>query len=102
MFNQQDARAIPPVRRYDGLMSAEREFNVLGMALDVDEDDDLAQGQPVGALVIVKYLDQDGDVCYSPRATDMLGAVEAMGMLRYSQLMFEKGFMEACAAGDDD
>jgi hypothetical protein len=40
----------------------------------------LPEGTPLAALVVLKYLDEDGDHCYSASSTDGLSAVEALGM----------------------
>ena len=40
----------------------------------------LEEGIPLCALVILKYLDNDGDYAYQVKATDSLSCVEALGM----------------------
>ena len=52
------------------------EPTVLGMPLLGDHD----IAQPLGAVVCVKGLDEDGNVAYWSRATDSLSTTEAQGM----------------------
>lgn len=49
---------------------------VLGMPLIGDHD----IAQPLGALVIIKGLDEAGKVCHWARCTDDISTVEAVGM----------------------
>ena len=44
---------------------------------------------PLAALVILKALDEDGEVAYFVRATDSLSSVEALGMAHYAVLRLE-------------
>ena len=41
---------------------------------------------PLAALVIVKALDEDGDVAYYCKATEGLSSVEALGMAGYADV----------------
>jgi len=52
------------------------EATVLGMPLIGDHD----ICQPLGAVVCVKGLDEDGNVAYWSRATESLSLTEAQGM----------------------
>jgi hypothetical protein len=65
------------------------------MQLDVGEDDLIVTGQPLAAVVIVKILDEDGEVDYATGATEGLMSVEALGMARYAQLKLERGLTAA-------
>lgn len=44
-----------------------------------------AECVPLDALVIVKYFDEDGDVCYAIQSTGGVHSVEALGMLDYGR-----------------
>ena len=49
--------------------------------LDIGKD--LPEGwTPIEAFVAFKCLNEEGDVAYTGRATDSLGSMEAIGMLR--------------------
>lgn len=52
---------------------------VLGMQLDVGEDDPIVTAQPVSAFIVVKALDEDGDLVYLTGATEGLHSVECLG-----------------------
>lgn len=54
---------------------------VLGMAIDLA--DDLAQ--PLAAVVIVKGLDNDGNIAYWTSITEGLTGVEAWGMVMFAE-----------------
>lgn len=64
---------------------------VFGMPIDLEESDRdwVSGGQPLGALVIVKMIGDDGEVGYYTGATERLPTVEALGMARYAQLTLE-------------
>lgn len=64
---------------------------VLGIPLDVGGDDLITELQPVNALVVVKGLDEDGDVCYATAATEGLSAIECLGMAEYAALKLRTG-----------
>lgn len=66
---------------------------VLGMPLDVTEDDPVATCQPLSAMIVVKALDGDGDVVYLTAATEGLMSVECLGMARYAVLKLEQGLI---------
>lgn len=63
------------------------------MNLDVEEDDVLYSVQPLCAVIMVKALNEDGHVCYLSRATTGLTSVEALAMVRYTQLKLEHGLI---------
>jgi hypothetical protein len=64
---------------------------ILGMLLDIAEDDPIATVQPLCGLVIIKALDEDGEVAYMTAATPDLMTVECLGMARYAVLKLENG-----------
>lgn len=64
---------------------------ILGMPLDAAEDDPIATCQPLSGFVVVKALDEDGEVCYLTAATEGLKSVECLGMARYAVLKLERG-----------
>lgn len=49
-------------------------------------------GQPIAALVVVKYFDDEAEngVAYRALATDGLTSVEAIGMARYATVRLER------------
>lgn len=66
---------------------------VLGMPLDVADDDPAKTGQPLGAVVVAKVLGDDGEIYYLGNATDGIKSVEALGMLRYGLMKLERRMM---------
>ena len=64
---------------------------VLGMTLDVGEDDTIVTAQPLSAFVVVKALDEDGDLVYLTGATDGLHSVECLGMAEYAAARLRAG-----------
>ena len=64
---------------------------VLGMPLDVGEDDLITSIQPLAAVVIVRGLDGDGDMVYATAATEGLHSLDAWAMARYAALKLETG-----------
>jgi hypothetical protein len=61
------------------------------MPLDAAEDDPITTAQPLCGLVIVKALDEDGEVVYLTAATDGLKSVECLGMAEYAVLRLKHG-----------
>jgi hypothetical protein len=64
---------------------------ILGMPLDLAEDSAIAGCQPLCGFVVVKALDEDGDVCYLTAATHDLESVECLGMAEYAALKLRRG-----------
>lgn len=64
---------------------------ILGMPLDVADDDPISTAQPLSGFVVIKALDEDGDVCYLTAATDGLTSVECLGMAEYAALRLRQG-----------
>lgn len=53
---------------------------------------DLAdEGTALECVLLVKYIDSDGDICYATRASEGVGLIERIGMLR-----------AACAVAEND
>lgn len=50
---------------------------------------------PVSAIVVIKCLDEDGDLAYYCRATDSLTVVEAIGMAAYAKNRLHKLLSES-------
>jgi hypothetical protein len=73
---------------------------VLGMPLDVGEDDLITTVQPLAAVVIVRALDEDGDVVYATACTEGLHSLDAWAMARYAALRLETA-MAGRMRGDD-
>jgi hypothetical protein len=73
---------------------------VLGMPLDVGEGDVITTAQPLSALVVVKALDEDGDIVYLTGATEGLQSVECLGMAEYAALRLRRGLRSRLP--DDD
>lgn len=42
-------------------------------------------------VVLIKFIDEDGDLCYATRASESVGLIERIGMLR-----------AACATAESD
>ena len=53
------------------------DLTVAGLSIPGDNDDIV---QPLEAVISLKGLNKDGDVCYWSKATDGLTTVEARGM----------------------
>jgi hypothetical protein len=66
------------------------DHTILGMPLDVADDDLIASLQPLCGMLIVKGLDEQGNVCYATAATGALSTVECLGMARYAVLKLER------------
>jgi len=70
------------------------EYTILGMPLDVDaENDQITLVQPLCGFIVIKALNEDGEVCYLTAATSGLKSVECLGMVRYAELKLERGLM---------
>ena len=76
------------------------EHLILGMPLDVADDDLIATAQPLSGFVMVKALDSDGDLLYLTAATEGLTSVECLGMAEYAALKLRHGLAERLE-GDD-
>jgi hypothetical protein len=74
---------------------------VLGMPLDVTENDLIASVQPLCGFVVVKALNEDGEVVYCTAATPGLKSVECLGMARYAVLKLERGLLAGMEDDDD-
>lgn len=55
---------------------------------------------PLGALVILKVLDDDGDVAYMIRSTDGVSLVESLGMASFANVCI-KNILQRRQNGDD-
>ncbi len=64
----------------------------LGLPLDVDGSD---LGTPIEVIIVAKVL-VDGEFNYQMVSTSDLASVEAMGMLRWGQLLLEEGILKSC------
>jgi hypothetical protein len=71
--------------------------SILGMPLDVDDDDAITSCQPVSGFAVIKALDENGEVCYLTAATDGLKSVECLGMVEYAALKLRHGLAEGLA-----
>lgn len=76
------------------------DVTILGMPLEVGVDDDIHTVQPICGFVVIKALDEDGDVRYLTGATDGLQSVECLGMAEYAVLKLRHG-LERRLDGDD-
>jgi hypothetical protein len=54
----------------------------------------LPEGTPLAALVVLKYLDSEGDYVYAVSSTQGLSAVEAMGMTDLAKMRLRDLFYE--------
>lgn len=73
---------------------------ILGMPLDAGEDNAITTAQPLCGFVVVKSLDEDGEVVYLTGATEGLSSVECLGMAEYAALRLRTGI--ARRMGGDD
>ena len=72
-------------------MAEARDCSLLGMPLDVAEDDEMTACQPLSGFAVVKALGSDGEVRYLTAATDGLKSVECLGMAEYAALKLRRG-----------
>jgi hypothetical protein len=75
--------------------------SILGMSLDVEDDDEIVTCQPVVGFVVVKALDGEGKIVYLAAATEGLKSVECLGMARFAVLKLEHGLTQAMEEEDD-
>ena len=75
---------------------------ILGMPLDVTDDDPITTVQPLCGFIVIKALDGDGEVRYMTAATGGLKSVECLGMARYAVLRLERGLVRQMAGGEDN
>jgi hypothetical protein len=68
---------------------------VLGLPLDVTDDDPIHTITPLSAMVVVKGLDENGEVMYCTGATESLKSVECLGMAELAVAKLKRGLMEA-------
>ena len=73
---------------------------VLGMALDAGDDDAIMHCQPLSAFIVVKALDEDGELCYLTGATEGLHSVECLGMAEYAAARLKRALADR-HQGDD-
>jgi hypothetical protein len=64
---------------------------ILGMPLDVSDEDSIVSVQPLCGFVVIKGLDEDGEVGYYTAATEGLLSVECLGMAEYAMLKLRHG-----------
>jgi len=64
--------------------------SILGMPLDLPDDDPIAGVTPLSGFVVVKALDEDGDLCYFTAATSGLTGVECLGMAELAVLKVKR------------
>jgi hypothetical protein len=69
--------------------SPAREATILGMALEAGEGDPICTAQPLCGMVVVKALDEHGDLVYLTGATEGLTSVECLGMARFAAVKLE-------------
>lgn len=65
-------------------------MNVLGMEMP-----DLPEGSTaLECVVLVKFIDEDGDLCYATRASEGMGLIERIGMLRCASVVADRDAVE--------
>lgn len=64
---------------------------ILGMPLELSEDDELLSIQPISGFVVVKGIDETGRLRHYTAATDGLTSVECLGMAEYAALKLRAG-----------
>lgn len=62
---------------------------ILGMPLDLADDDPILAVTPLCGFTVIKGLDSDGDVCYYTAATPGLTSVECLGMAHLAVLKLQ-------------
>jgi hypothetical protein len=72
---------------------------ILGMPLDVADEDIITTIQPLCGLVVVKGLDKNGEVVYCTAATSDLQLVECLGMAEYAVLKLKHGLTRNLGRG---
>jgi hypothetical protein len=85
------ARTAVTLHAHAAMAATVSDCTVLGMPLDVAEDDEICTVQPLCAFVVVKALDQDGEIRYLTGATGGLQSVECLGMAEYAALRLRRG-----------
>lgn len=65
-------------------MTQERDCTVLGMDLDIGVNDPIATAQPLAAFIVVRALDDEGELVYLTGATAGLPTVDCLGMADYA------------------
>lgn len=75
---------------------------ILGMPLDVADEDLIKSVQPLCGMVVIKALDTDGNVVYCTAATEGLMTIECLGMAEYAVLKLRHGLTAILDAGDGD
>jgi hypothetical protein len=65
---------------------------ILGMTVEIPEG---IVGTPLEVVAVVKYLDEDGDLCYGTVCTDGVSKVEAIGMMTWASDMIRFGSADA-------
>lgn len=74
-------------------------MDCLGLSLDCSNAEDF--GQPVEVVVIAKVI-QGGEFGYRMVSTTDLQSVEAMGMIRWAQLLVEEGVLAQAKLPDGE
>jgi hypothetical protein len=62
----------------------------------------LSDGTPLCALVVVKMLNDAGEVIYQARTTDGLAAVEALGMAEFARVKLRELLTNSGEYADDE
>jgi hypothetical protein len=63
--------------------------NLLGLPLDTDGS--VLDGTPLCGFLVVKMLDDEGEVCFAAVATEGFTSVECLGLARWAVLKLEHG-----------
>lgn len=64
---------------------------IFGLPLDVDASDLIARCTPLCGFVVIKALDDEGEVGYFTAATHGLKSVECLGMAEFAVLKLQHG-----------
>lgn len=71
---------------------------LLGLPLDIGEDS--LEGTPLCGFLVVKMLNDEGQVCFTAVATEGITSVECLGLARWAVLKLEHGL--TAEFGEDD
>jgi hypothetical protein len=85
----------------EGMDNAEIEVPMAALGLELECTSTVEFGQPVEVIVIAKVV-QGGDFGYRMVSTPDLQSVEAMGMVRWAQILLDEGILVQARLPDDE
>lgn len=69
-------------------MAQDAKYQVMGMDLELVDDPDYTVS-PLGAIVVIKGFDSNGDIVHTLATTGDISSVEGLGMLHFGVLFAE-------------